>query len=385
MGGKKILVPSFDFKPQLGGVAHYAHELLSVLRDEYNCDIQIMARELPGSQTYDQTCGMKVYRFTTPEMAALSLPQWIWHLRKLKKSFQPDLIFCPLWFPDASAASIAQKWDNDTIPYFIAAHGMEVLDSTKNLKHRLRKKILSTLKFNTFQNAQSIFPVSHYTKSLLHELLGLEEKTLQVATNGINLSTYKSAPTSKERFFRKQKRLLTVTRLNPYKGVDMVLKSLPTLIQKGIDLEYTVIGKGADLPRLQKITQDLGLQNRVSFLGAVSQQEIIDRYNQADLFLLLSRAELPDVEGFGLVFLEAAACGLPSLGGRSGGIPDAIDDGKSGWLVEPTDQKDIERQLEYLLSNPQELQKASIYGLEMVKKRTWSHTVQKIAERLNVL
>ncbi len=385
MGGKKILVPSFDFKPLLGGVAHYTHELLTVLRDEYKCDIQILARQQAESQTYDQLCGMKVHRISTPQTAVLSLPQWTWKILQLKKSFQPDLIFCPLWFPDATATFLAQKIDNNPIPYFIAAHAMEVVDSDKNIKHLFRKNLLQSLKKRTFENSAKIFPVSQYTKALLQQLLSISENKIKVANNGVNLLTYKQSQSPQERFLRNKKSLLTVTRLNPYKGVDMVIKSLPALLKKGIDIDYKVIGKGADLPRLQKLVQDLNLEKTVSFLGPLSQQEIINHYNQADLFLLLSREELPDVEGFGLVFLEAAACGLPSLGGRSGGIPDAIEENKSGWLVEPTDQKLIEQKIENLLTQPQQLQSASAYGLQMVQKRTWSHTAQIIAESIHAI
>ena len=122
----------------------------------------------------------------------------------------------------------------------------------------------------------------------------------------------------------------------------------------------------------------------MEFLGALTQEQIIQHYNAADLFVLLSREELPDVEGFGLVFLEAAACGLPSLGGASGGIPDAIDDKKSGWLVNPTDLPKIEKQLFALLSDPQKLAVSSTYCLQMVKQRSWSQTAQIITGEMRV-
>ena len=80
----------------------------------------------------------------------------------------------------------------------------------------------------------------------------------------------------------------------------------------------------------------------------------MELYSLADLFVLLSREELPDVEGFGLVFLEAAACGLPSVGGRSGGIPEAVDEGRSGWLVDPSDTHEIAATIIDLLQTPGE-------------------------------
>lgn len=382
---KKILVPSFDFKPQLGGVAHYVHELMTVMHHEYHCDIHILARHAEGAAAYDQASPFKITRIKTPSMAALALPQWTQALWRLQKQLRPDSIFCPLWFPDASAVYLAQKWGAPQTPYFIAAHAMEVVESEKTIKHFLRKKLISHLKQQTLLNAEKIFPVSRYTKDLILQITPTPESKLCVANNGINTNIYKplSTPT-KDRFLKPTKNLLTVTRLNAYKGVDMVLRSLPSLLKQGLDIKYRVVGTGSDLTRLKKITADLSLNNHVEFLGALSQEQIIHHYNAADLFVLLSREELPDVEGFGLVFLEAAACGLPSLGGASGGIPDAIDDQQSGWLVKPTEIAQIEKQLFTILSDPQKLAVVSAYCLQMVMRRSWSQTAQIIAGEMRV-
>ncbi len=382
---KKIFVPSFDFKPQLGGVAHYVHELMTVLYHEYQCDIHILARHAENTAAYDQTSPFYITRIKTANMAALALPQWAHAVWRLQKQIKPDFLFCPLWFPDASAVYLAQKWGAPQTPYFIAAHAMEVVESEKTIKHFLRKKLISHLKQQTLLNAEKIFPVSRYTKDLILQITQTPESKLCVANNGINTNIYKplSTPT-KDRFLKPTKNLLTVTRLNAYKGVDMVLRSLPSLLKQGLDIKYRVIGTGTDLARLRKITSDLSLNNQVEFLGALTQEQIIQHYNAADLFVLLSREELPDVEGFGLVFLEAAACGLPSLGGASGGIPDAIDDQKSGWLVNPTDLVQIEKQLFALLSNPQKLAVSSSYCLQMVMRRSWSQTAQIIAGEMRV-
>lgn len=382
---KKIFVPSFDFKPQLGGVAHYVHELMTVLHDEYHCDIYILARQAANAATYDQTSPFKIQRIKTPDMAALALPQWTHAVWRMQKEINPDFIFCPLWFPDASAVYLAQKLGIAKKPYFIAAHAMEVVESQKTIKHYLRKTLISSLKKQTLLKAEKIFPVSHYTKDLILQITQTPSDKLCVANNGINTLIYKPLSTPTEnRFFKPTKNLLTVTRLNAYKGVDTVLRALPALIKQGFAIKYRVVGTGSDLARLKKITADLSLQQHVEFLGALSQEQIIQHYNAADLFVLLSREELPDVEGFGLVFLEAAACGLPSLGGASGGIPDAIDQEKSGWLVNPTDLSQVEQQLAKILSHPQKLADSSSYCLQMVKQRGWSQTAKIITGEMRV-
>ena len=120
----------------------------------------------------------------------------------------------------------------------------------------------------------------------------------------------------------------------------------------------------------------------MEFLGRKTVAEIVSLYNLADLFVLLSREEPPDVEGFGLVFLEAAACGLPSLGGRSGGIPEAIEEGRSGWLVDPGNTQAIAATIIDLLGSPERLRRASEYCLRTAPERTWERVAERIMEEM---
>ena len=148
-------------------------------------------------------------------------------------------------------------------------------------------------------------------------------------------------------------------------------------------MRYLVVGEGPDLPRLQRLAARLGLEDRVSFLGRRSVAEIVSLYNLADLFVLLTREEPPDVEGFGLVFLEAAACGLPSLGGRSGGIPEAIVEGQTGWLVDPGDPRAIAAGVIDLLGSPERLRRASEGCLRTAPERTWERVAERITQEMS--
>jgi phosphatidylinositol alpha-1,6-mannosyltransferase len=161
-----------------------------------------------------------------------------------------------------------------------------------------------------------------------------------------------------------------------------MLESLPAILASVPGLKYLVIGAGPDRQRLEDITAHLGLHAHVSFLGRLSLSEIVELYNLADLFVMLSREELPDVEGFGLVFLEAAACGLPSVGGRSGGIPDAIVDGKSGWLVNPSNTQEITATITDLLSSPEKIKRAGELCLLRAPQASWEHAASTIFDEM---
>ena len=132
-------------------------------------------------------------------------------------------------------------------------------------------------------------------------------------------------------------RLLTIARLEPRKGVDAVLRALPSLAEEFSQITYDVIGKGEDDARLRRLASHLRLGERVRFHGYISEDQKADLLSRADLFLLPNRREPGSVEGFGIAFIEAAAFGTPSIAGADGGTADAVLDGKTGVIVDASD------------------------------------------------
>jgi phosphatidylinositol alpha-1,6-mannosyltransferase len=128
--------------------------------------------------------------------------------------------------------------------------------------------------------------------------------------------------------------LLTVARLSEArKNVDQVLRAL-ALLKDRHDFRYTIVGDGYDRPRLETLAKELGIEERVRFAGFVSQEELLDTYAQSDLMILTSAVIPGSHEGFGIVYLEAAASGVPCLAARLGGAAEAVEEGRSGFFVE---------------------------------------------------
>jgi phosphatidyl-myo-inositol dimannoside synthase len=128
--------------------------------------------------------------------------------------------------------------------------------------------------------------------------------------------------------------LLSVARLSRHKGVDTALKALARLAVRYPDLGYAVVGTGEELDALEEEARELGVADRVRFLTDVPDRDLPALYNVAEVYLGVSRLMEQRVEGFGISIAEASACGVPVVAGRSGGIPEAVRDGETGFLVE---------------------------------------------------
>ena len=145
-------------------------------------------------------------------------------------------------------------------------------------------------------------------------------------------------------------RLLTVCRLaEPHKNVDIVLKALARL-RTDFDFHYTVVGDGYLRPSLEKLTDESGLRERVTFTGFVDAAELHRLRLASDLFVLTTSATPIAYEGFGLVYIEAAACGLPVLAARIGGAAEAVEEGVTGMFVEEVTMEAVEHRLRHFLS-----------------------------------
>jgi glycosyltransferase involved in cell wall biosynthesis len=171
--------------------------------------------------------------------------------------------------------------------------------------------------------------------------------------------------------------ILTIARLSGeegYKGYDQVIRALPEIIKAIPNVHYLIGGKGDDRPRIEKLIKDLNLESYVTLAGFIPDEELCDYYNLCDVFAMPSKGE-----GFGIVYLEALACGKPTVGGNQDGAIDALCNGELGVLVDPDDLTEISTviiailQKTYplpILYQPETLRKKviEIYGFEQFKQ-----------------
>jgi phosphatidylinositol alpha-1,6-mannosyltransferase len=162
--------------------------------------------------------------------------------------------------------------------------------------------------------------------------------------------------------------MLTAARLVPHKGQDVALQALARLATDFPSLRYVVVGDGPDGSRLERLARELGVAGRVVFAGVLSDDDLADAYATATVYVGLSRVDdRVNVEGFGISFIEAAACGVPSVAGDSGGVRSAVRDGETGLVVPPTDADEVVRALRLLLDDTAMRRRLGACGRRLVE------------------
>jgi len=159
---------------------------------------------------------------------------------------------------------------------------------------------------------------------------------IKVIPNGVDDAFLQSVDSRHIDIKRHPRRILTVCKLdtaNRRKNIDGVIKAM-ALIGRHLNLQYWIVGDGPEKPALEKLAEEFGVSDHVHFLGRISDEQLRQAYASSSLFVMVPKPRPGDIEGFGIVYLEAAACGTPSLAGRYGGAPDAIDNGVSGFFAE---------------------------------------------------
>jgi phosphatidyl-myo-inositol dimannoside synthase len=175
---------------------------------------------------------------------------------------------------------------------------------------------------------------------------------------------------------------LTVARVVPHKGQDMGIRAVAALRRDFPELRYIIVGEGPDEARLRALANELGVSDRVGFVGAMRDDELPEAYATSTIYLGASRVESAiDAEGFGISFVEAAASGIPSVAGDSGGVRSAVRDGETGLVVRPTDSDAITDAIRSLLLNPDLRQQMGAAGRRAVETHyNWDRVAREARE-----
>lgn len=328
----RLLIYTHEYFPSLGGVQTYCREM-AVAAASLGQEVKVLTLE-PEEQSPED--GVAVSPFTVCRLPAERKNDPAAVLATIEQ-YRPHLVHAADWQGQMVLSDVV---DSLAIPVIVTAYAAEIplIAARPAWKDKM---------VHLYQRAWRIVAISRYTRDLLASYYGLPPASITVIPVGVNvprLAVPKQDPSRwRERWHLgpEQPVILTLARLVPRKGQDMVIRALPRVLEQVPEAIYVVAGEGEYLPRLQELAASLGVQEKVIFTGRVPQADVVAIYDLGRVYVMPSRPEGASLEGFGMTYLEAGMRELPVIGGRHGGVTEAVIDGYTGLLVDPFNVEDI--------------------------------------------
>ena len=327
----RFLLVTNDFPPRRGGIQSYLGEFVGRLVQPGSHELTVYAPQWKGAAAFDdsaRTAGYRVVRH--PGTLMLPGPAVDARMRRLIAEHDIDTV----WFGAAAPlALLAQRARLAGARRVLAStHGHEVGWSMLPVARSVLRRIGDGTDVVTF--------VSRYTRSRFASAFG-PEASLEYLPPGVDTDRFRPDPAGRAEL-RDRYRLggrptvVCVSRLVPRKGQDVLIKALPSIRRRADGAALVIVGGGPYLESLRTLAQDCGVADHVTFTGGVPDDELPAHHALADLFAMpcRTRGGGMDVEGLGIVFLEASATGVPVIAGESGGAPEAVQHNKTGLVVD---------------------------------------------------
>ena len=317
------LLVTNDFPPKVGGIQNYLWEMWRRLPPD---DVVVHTTPYAGAAAFDAEQPFTVIRSTEPWL--LPGPHLVRRVRRLAQRHDVDLVVID---PALPAGLIGPSLD---LPYAVVVHGAEVAIPARlpGLRPLLRRVLGS---------AAGVIAAGGYAAAECERALGRDLAAFVVPPG---VDTERFSPVGDQERVRRRGQLglrpgsstvVSVSRLVPRKGMDTLVQAAAILAAEGRDLQVVIAGDGRERRRLRRLAVRAGAP--VRFLGRLSDDDVAALVGCADVFAMLCRTRWRGLEqeGFGIVFLEAAAAGVPQVAGRSGGAHEAVSDGETGIVLDP--------------------------------------------------
>ncbi|MEH2235369.1 glycosyltransferase family 4 protein [Nostoc sp.] len=303
-----------------GGIQSYIKDIFRAylgLSQDYKAEVFLLRDSSDSLNAFeDENLKFHYFKNQSPQIGRLQMAA---ALLKCLLQNRPQQVFCGHINLAVLVQTLCQPLG---IPYSVLTYGKEVWEPLKNQERR------------ALTSAEGIWTISRYSRDRACVANSLNPKIVQMmpcAIDGDKFTPGSKQPELIQKYgLTGAKVLMTVARLwsgDIYKGVDVTIRALPQIAQVFPEVKYLVIGRGDDQPRLAQLAAYLGVSDRVVFAGFVATEELMEHYRLADAYIM------PSQEGFGIVYLEAMACGVPVLSGDDDGSADPLQDGKLGWRV----------------------------------------------------
>jgi phosphatidylinositol alpha-1,6-mannosyltransferase len=367
----KVLFICDSFLPHAGGARVYYWNLYKNLALARGADVTVLTKKVPGWQDFDRVESgdhLRIVRCGTP------LESWKYH--EWPRILVPLLRAVPLLarqqfdlihFGDLYPPGVLSLFFKRVLkkPYVAYCHGEEITQTDlRRYQPRVRNAV--------FREAEVVVAANEFARQNLLRI-GISDERICKITPGVDCDRFQPEEPREELIERHGLRgrtvILTVARLVPRKGHQTVLEAIRRLLPEIPNLTYLIVGTGPEQEQLKKTAAEWNLTSAVRFAGFVEDADLPAYYNLCDLFVMPNFEEqgTGDIEGFGMVFLEANACGKTVVAGRSGGTSEAVLHGTTGMLVSPQDPAELTEVLRLLIGHDTLRKKLAENGLRRAR------------------
>lgn len=340
-----LAIITADYPPKLGGIARYMGDIALFLSRHWNVRVYQWTNDTPAQWMTHPWAGC-----IDPEELA-NKPQAT--ASRLRQEGVQHVFFSHI---DIASPRAVLAFRRAGLPCSVFIYGADI-----NIRRpaRIHARMYATAALMTHR-----IVISNGTRAIFRRRLpGL---STHMITPGIELPERPSTRRGPG------EGIVSVGRLVRRKGFDTLLDAVAILKREGIMPPLTIIGDGPDRAWLMERAATLGLDTTTRVVSGLSDEEVRQQLATHRAFCLLPRSlGNGDVEGFGIVFLEAAREGLPVVAGRSGGVPDAVNDGGNGWLVDPVNASDAARRLKAILTDDDLWRRQSEAGIAWYRSFSW--------------
>jgi phosphatidyl-myo-inositol dimannoside synthase len=347
----RVLLVTNDFPPRRGGIQSYLHELVGhLVGPESEFALTVYAPKWKGCEEFDEKAkatGYQVVRHpTTLMLPAAGVDD---RMRRLIADNGIETV----WFGAAAPlALLAPRARSAGAGRIIAStHGHEVGWSMLPLARNALRRIGDGTDVVTY--------VSRYTRGRFASAFG-RRAALEYLPPGVDVDRFAPDPAARAEMRSRyglgdRPVVVCLSRLVPRKGQDMLIRALPAIRARVDGATLVIVGGGPFLENLRRLAAEVGVTDRVVFTGGVPGAELPAHHAMADVFAMPCRTRGAglDVEGLGIVFLEASASGVPVVAGRSGGAPETVLDGETGRVVDGRKVDEIATAVSELLADPE--------------------------------
>lgn len=369
----KVLVVSNDFPPRVGGINYYVDQ---IFRRFGEGEVVVVAPAEDGAEEFDSTWPHPVERWSGRTL--VPEPRLLRFLVDVTRRHRPDLVVFGALVPFGVLGRPLERITG--VPYGGFSHGVE-LSATRIPGCRIPMRMIG-------RHARFVTAVSRWTMGELRPYFG-EGPRYELLPAGIDEVEFRPGLDTaylRERYGLDGRPVITcVSRLVERKGQDRLIEALPSVQREVPGAQLLIVGGGPYEAELRTMAAASPSRDDITFAGEVPYDELAGHFAVGDVLAVPCRHRLLglEVEALGAVFLQAAAVGRPSLGGRVGGVPDALLHGRTGLLVDPHDTIAIADGLVSILSDLDRAQRMGEFGASWVHRDlTWDAIADRLAKLL---